>query len=47
MNDGGEFKLIASSDAKKITVNKDENEKEQTVTIEYKQIGELTRRCGW
>ena len=31
----------ASSDAKKITVHKDENEKGQTVTIEYKEIGEL------
>ncbi len=41
MNDGGEFKLIASSDAKKITVNKDQDEKGQTVTIEYKQIGDL------
>jgi Domain of unknown function (DUF6259) len=41
MNDGGEFKLIASSDAKKITVNKDENEKSQTITIEFKQIGDL------
>ena len=46
MNDRGEFKLIASSDAKKITVNKDQDEKSQTVTIEYKQIGGLTRRCG-
>jgi hypothetical protein len=41
MNDGGELKPIASSDAKKITVNKDEDEKGQTVTIEYKQIGDL------
>ena len=38
---GGEFKLIASSDAKKITVNKEENEKGQTITIEFKQIGDL------
>jgi hypothetical protein len=41
MNDHGEFKLIASSDAKKVTVNKDEDEKGQTVTIEYKEIAEL------
>ena len=41
MNDGGEFKLITSSDAKKITVNKEENEKGQTITIEFKQIGDL------
>jgi len=32
---------LASSEAKKITVRKDENERGQTVTIEYKEIGEL------
>jgi len=32
---------VASSEAKKITVRKDENERGQTVTIEYKEIGEL------
>jgi hypothetical protein len=41
MNDRAEFKLVASSEAKKITVRKDENERGQTVTIEYKEIGEL------
>ena len=41
MNDRMEFKLVASSEAKKITVRKDENERGQTVTIEYKEIGEL------
>ncbi len=41
MNDRSEFKLVASSEAKKITVRKDQKENEQTVTIEYKEIGEL------
>jgi hypothetical protein len=41
MNDHAEFKLVSSSDAKKITVLKDENERVQTVTIEYKEIGDL------
>ena len=41
MNDRMEFKLVASSEAKKITLRKDENERGQTVTIEYKEIGEL------
>ncbi len=41
MNDRAEFKLVASSEAKKITVRKDEQAKDQTVTIEYKEIGEL------
>ena len=41
MNDHAEFKLVNSSDAKKITVHKDENENEQIITIEYKEIGEL------
>jgi hypothetical protein len=41
MNDRAEFKLVASSEAKKITVRKDEHEKDQTVTIEYEKIGEL------
>ena len=46
MNDGGEFKLITSSDAKKITVNKEENEKGQTITIQFKQIGDYPS-MGW
>ncbi len=41
MNDRSEFKLLASTEAKKIAVRKDEHEKDQTVTIEYKEIGEL------
>src|SRR5258708_12100268 len=41
MNDRAEFKLVASSEAKKITLLKNENERGQTVTIEYKEIGEL------
>src|SRR5579859_4251053 len=36
MNEKSEFKLVASSEAKKITVRKDQKENEQTVTIEYK-----------
>jgi hypothetical protein len=41
MNDRSEFKLVASSEAKKITVRKDDHDKDQTVTIEYKEIGDL------
>ena len=41
MNDHAEFKTVTSSDAKEIAVHKDGNEKEQTITIEYKEIGEL------
>jgi len=41
MNDHSEFKLVTSSDAKKISVHKDENDGDQTVTLEYKEIGEL------
>jgi hypothetical protein len=41
MNDHAEFKQITSSDAKKVTVSKDENDNGQTVKIEYKDIGEL------
>lgn len=41
MNDHAEFKLVSSSDAKQITVRKDGNEREQTITIEFKEIGEL------
>lgn len=41
MNDRAEFKLVASSDAKTVTVHKDENETGQTIKIEYKEIGEL------
>jgi hypothetical protein len=41
MNEPGQFKLVTSSDAKKITVNKTEDDNGQTVTIEYKEIGEL------
>jgi len=41
MNERREFTEVTSSDAKTITVHKDENDKEQTITIEYKEIGEL------
>jgi len=41
MNDHAEFKLVTSSDAKKISVHKDENDGGQTITLEYKEIGEL------
>lgn len=41
MNDRAEFKLVTSSDAKQVTVHKDENEHGQTISIEYKEIGEL------
>ncbi len=41
MNDRAEFKLIASSEARKITVKKDEDEKGQIITIEYREVGEL------
>jgi hypothetical protein len=39
MNDRAEFKLVTSSDAKQVTVHKNENG--QTISIEYKEIGEL------
>jgi hypothetical protein len=42
MNDHAEFSLISSSDAKKITVKKDEDERGKIVTIEYKEVGGLT-----
>ncbi len=41
MNDRAEFKLVASSDAKKITVQKRREREGQTVRIEYKEIGQL------
>ena len=41
MNDRAEFKLVTSSDAKTVTVQKEENENGQTIKIEYKEIGEL------
>jgi len=41
MNDRAEFRLVTSSEAKRVAVNKAEDEKGQTITIEYKQIAEL------
>ena len=41
MNEHREFKTVTSSQAKHITVHRNEAEKEQTVTIEYAGIGEL------
>jgi hypothetical protein len=41
MNDHAEFKTINSSQAKEIIVHKGGDEKEQTVTIEYKRVAEL------
>ena len=40
MNDR-EFKLVTSSDAKTVTVQKEEKENGQTIRIEYKEIGHL------
>jgi hypothetical protein len=41
MNQHSEFKTVTSSQAKQITVHRDEGEKEQTLTIEFVGIGEL------
>lgn len=41
MNDRSEFKLVSSSDAKKVAVRKDEREGGPVVTIEFHEIGEL------
>ncbi len=41
MNDHAEFKQVTSSDAKSISVRKEEGDNGQTITIEFKQIGEL------
>lgn len=41
MNDRSEFSLVSSSEARHISVRKDENDNGQTVTIEFKEIGEL------
>lgn len=41
MNEHSEFKTVTSSQAKKITVHRDEAGKEHTITMEYVGIGEL------
>jgi hypothetical protein len=41
LNDHSEFKTVTSSEAKEVSVSKSGNQDEQTVTIEYKEIGEL------
>jgi len=41
MNDRSEFKPVSSSDAKEITVHKEEKENGPAITIVYKQIAEL------
>jgi Domain of unknown function (DUF6259) len=41
MNDSAEFKLVTSSDAKAVSVHKEENANGQTIKIEYKEIGGL------
>jgi len=41
LNDRSEFKTVASSEAKEVSVSKSGNEDGQTVTIEYKEIGQL------
>jgi hypothetical protein len=41
MNDGGEFRTVASSEATQIKVQKDSTEGEQRMNLEYKGIGGL------
>ena len=47
MNDGGEFKLIASSDAKKITVNKEENRRKAKQSLSNSNRLETYPSMGW
>jgi hypothetical protein len=41
MNEHAEFSTVTSSDAKEISVHKGGNDKEEIITIEYKEIGKL------
>ena len=41
MNDHSEFKTVTSSEAKEVSVSKTGNQDGQTITIEYKEIGQL------
>ena len=41
MNDQSEFKTVTSSEAKQVSVSKSGNQDGQTITIEYKEIGQL------
>jgi len=41
MSDHAKFRLVTSSEATHVSVNKVEDEKGQAITIEFKQIGEL------
>ena len=41
LNDHSEFKTVTSSEAKEVSVSKSGNQDGQTITIEYKEIGEL------
>ncbi len=41
LNDRSEFKTVTSSEAKEVSVSKSGNQEGQTVTIEYKELGEL------
>ena len=41
LNDHAEFKTVTSSEAKEVTVSKNGNRDEPTITIEYKELGQL------
>jgi len=41
MNDHSEFKTVTSSEAKEVRVTKSGNQDGQTITLEYKEIGQL------
>jgi hypothetical protein len=41
MSDRAEFRQVSSSDAKKVTVRRDGDATEQTIILEYKDMGEL------
>jgi hypothetical protein len=41
LNDRSEFKTVTSSEAREVSVSKSGNQEGQTVTIEYKELGQL------